>query len=341
MATVILQDKQKRSVEQRSRAEGEALFRVLPFLPAGLASELRDFASVGGRQIEEIRLRGGRRAYLTVGAREGKKNIMLGSFIGVGELAPILKQMCGGSLYSYSESIIKGFVSLGGGIRVGVCGRASTEDGRILGVYDVSSLNIRLPCADVPLEERVLSRIRQSLRHGEGVLVYSPPAEGKTTVLRYLGRALSCGTAPLRTVIVDTREELAPHSVSSELSADVLIGYPKAQGIAIATAFMNPEVIICDEIGSEDDVSAICEAQNCGVPLIASAHGESVGALLRRPSLRSLHDVRAFGLYLGVRISRGGFDCAVHSRKEVEDILEGGRSSDPYSERNIPLLTQA
>ena len=341
MATVILQNKLNRSVEQGSRAEGEALFRVLPFLPVGLASELRDFASVSGRQIEEIRLRGGRRVYLTVGAREGKKNIILESLIGAGELAPILKQMCGGSLYSYSESIIKGFVSLGGGIRVGVCGRAATESGRILGIYDVSSLNIRLPCADVPLDERVLSRIRQSLRLGEGVLVYSPPAEGKTTVLRYLGRALSYGASPLRTVIVDTREELAPHSVSSELSADVLIGYPKAQGIAIATAFMNPEVIICDEIGSEDDVSAICEAQNCGVPLIASAHGESVGALLRRPSLRSLHDVRAFGLYLGVRISRGGFDCAVHSRKEVEDILEGGRSSDPYSERNIPLITQA
>mgnify|MGYP002517521988 CR=1 FL=1 len=182
--------------------------------------------------------------------------------------------------------------------------------------------------ADVPLPEEVLSCIRKTLRGGEGVLVYSPPAQGKTTVLRYLGRALSSGKDALRTVIADTREELAPSGFLQELSVDVLVGYPKAQAIAIATAFMNPEVIICDEIGSDDDVSAICEAQNCGVPLVASAHGDSVEALMRRPSLLALHKVSSFGLYLGVRISKNGFDCSMHSRKEVEEILEDGRTVD-------------
>ena len=332
MATVILQDIKKcadRCVPERS---GRApLERVLSFLPVGLACEIeRLFGTYGRRieRIEEIRLRSGRRVYLTVGTREGKKNVMLESFVESGALGPILKQMCDGSLYSYSESIIKGYVSLGGGVRVGVCGRAASESGRILGVYDVSSLNIRLPCADVPLPGEVLSCIRKTLRGGEGVLVYSPPAQGKTTVLRYLGRALSSGKDALRTVIADTREELAPSGFLQELSVDVLVGYPKAQAIAIATAFMNPEVIICDEIGSDDDVSAICEAQNCGVPLVASAHGDSVEALMRRPSLLALHKVSSFGLYLGVRISKNGFDCSMHSRKEVEEILEDGRTVD-------------
>lgn len=340
MATVISQKLQKKSVGVSIDTGTSALERVCAFLPIGLACELRDFQVLSGGRIEEIRLRGGRRVYLTVGTCEGKRNILLESFLDVSELGSILKQMCGGSLYTYSESIIKGFVSIGGGIRVGVCGRAATEGGRILGVYDVSSLNVRLPCTEVPLEERVLTRIRHTLRRGEGVLVYSPPAQGKTTVLRYLCRVLSSGAEPFRTVIVDTREELAVSSPTKELSVDVLTGYPKAQAIAIATAFMSPEVIICDEIGSGDDVLAICEAQNCGVPLIASAHGEAVGTILRRPSMLDLHKVRAFGLYIGVRISKNGFDCVLHSREEVEDIFEGGRTVDADAQRNIPLLSK-
>ena len=338
MATVIFQNVEASSQKTSSGLISESLERVCRFLPIGLASEVRRTASGGDLRIEEIRLRGGRRVYLTAGTREGKKNVILNSVLEPDALPPILKQMCGGSLYAYSESIIKGFVSLGGGIRVGVCGRASTENGRILGIYDVSSLNIRMPVADVPLDEQILRRVRETLRRGEGVLIYSPPAQGKTTVLRYLGRRLSGGSEPLRTVIVDTREEIVMRPFSKELSVDVLSGYPKAQAIAIATAFMNPEVIICDEIGSDDDASAICEAQNCGVPLIASAHGDSVGAILRRPSLLRLHSVRAFGLYLGVRISRDGFECSVHSRKEVEDIIENGRDSDADARRNIPVL---
>ena len=342
MATVILQNLQKGAVTENARAgTGSQLERVCGFLPYGLACELRDFQTVRGARIEEIRLRSGRRVYLTVGTHEGKRNILLDSFLDPATLGSILKQMCGGSLYTYSESIIKGFISLGDGVRVGVCGRAATEGGKILGVYDVSSLNIRLPCADIPLEERVVLRIKQTLRRGEGVLVYSPPAQGKTTVLRYLCRVFSSGAAPLRTVLVDTREELAISSPTKELSVDVLTGYPKAQAIAIATAFMNPEVIICDEIGTEDDVCAICEAQNSGVPLIASAHGESAMTILRRPSLLALHKVRAFGLYLGVRISRSGFDCTLHSGEEVEEILESGRPFDVSAQRNIPLLTKA
>lgn len=339
MGTVILQGTGKASAKNAAVAvEGSALFKVCSFLPTGLASELRRLGGTREGRIEEIRLRSGRRVYLTLGTREGKKNILLETFLSSGELGSILKQMCSGSLYSYSESIIKGYVSLGSGIRVGVCGRAATENGRILGVYDVSSLNVRLPCDDAVVDDGVLRRVRTSLTLGEGVLVYSPPAQGKTTLLRSLGRLLASGEAPLRTVLIDTREELATASTSKELSLDVLTGYPKAKAISIATAFMNPEVMICDEIGSEDDVSAICEAQNCGVPLIASAHGERISAILRRPSMLALHGVGAFGLYIGVRISRGGFDCTLHSREEVEKILENNGNGADIARRNIPLL---
>ena len=345
MATVILQNSPpvRSGTASRSLAPS-ALERVCSLLPVGLALEVKraeDTLKSRGERIEEIRLRGGRRAYLTVGGTRGKKNFALASVIENNELAAILKRMCGGSLYTYSDSIIKGYVSLGDGVRVGVCGRAATEKGKILGVYDVSSLNVRLPCGDAELKIEILSRIRKSIELGKGVLIYSPPAEGKTTFLRSLSRELAGGEKPLRLALVDSREELSAVFCAGELSMDVLSGYPKAEAIHIATAFMNPEVIICDEIGGEDDVKAICEAQNCGVPLIASAHGDSICSLLRRPSISSLHKVGAFGLYVGIRIDGGGFEYTLHGFEEAERIIENGGNDNYCNKRNISLHAKA
>lgn len=359
MATVILQDTDKRAAlspiaalrESRSPvAPYESLSSVLPMtrvlsmLPAALALEISKVEAIlkeKGERIEEIRLRAERRAYLTVGGRSGRRNLALDALLdGVG-LESVLKRICDGSLYSYSESIIKGYVSLGDGVRVGVCGRAATEGGRILGVYAVSSLNIRMPYGVVGVAPRILSAVRESVRHGEGVLVYSPPAEGKTTLLRSLASELSGGESPMRLCLIDSREELNTPCLRREQSTDILTGYPKAEAISIATAFMSPEVIICDEIGGEDDVRAICEAQNCGVPLIASAHAASVEGLLRRPSMLTLHESGVFGLYIGLRISDGAPGYTLVTREEAERRLEDNGNASARAERNVSLLAKA
>ena len=46
---------------------------------------------------------------------------------------------------------------------------------------------------------------------------------------------------------------------------------------------MTPEVLVCDEIGTEADAQAILRIHGCGVPVIASAHGTSWEDLERRP----------------------------------------------------------
>lgn len=339
MATFIVQ----RSAPSL-RADVSSVERVCALLPVGLAREIRRAEAdlqARGESIEEIRVRGGRRAFLTVGSAGGKKNLALESYLSPDELADTLKRMCGGSLYTYSDSIVKGYLSLGDGIRVGVCGRAATERGRILGVYDISSLNVRLPRINVRVDSQILSFVRKTVANGKGVLIYSPPAQGKTTLLRSLARELSGGASPLRLTIVDSREELALSARLGELSADILSGYPKAEAIHIATAFMNPEAVICDEIGGEDDVRAICEAQNCGVPLIASAHGEDIRSLMRRPSMLALYETGAFGLFVGLRISSEGFRYTLHGAKEVEKIIENGGNDNACDKRDIPLLAKA
>ena len=333
MATVILQDIKKCAdgcVPERS--DRAPLERVLSFLPVGLACEIeRLFGTYGRRieRIEEIRLRSGRRVYLTVGTREGKKNVMLESFVESGALGPILKQMCDGSLYSYSESIIKGYISLPSGVRVGVCGRAAVEGERVFGVYDISGLNIRIPRTYIRTDPSLLVLVRKNACKGFGTLIFSPPAQGKTTCLRSIAYELALGVEPMRVSVVDTRSEISFMPSNDRLSLDLLIGYPKAEGIRIATLFMNPEVIICDEIGSDEEARAIADAQKCGVPLIASAHGSTLVSLMRKKGIRELHRACVFGSYVSLRIGdNGNFKYNAYSWEEAQRICGDDRCVD-------------
>lgn len=331
MATII-KKKKFGAVSFESDHHLAELERLRELLPKDLCLEIEQavakFFSGEKVLLEEIRLRSGRRVFLTLGTKFGKRNLTLSKTLLPSELAEVFERMCGGSLYAYGESLCKGYISLGGGIRVGVCGHASAEGGRICGIYDVSSLNIRIPHRPLTLAGELLSRVSSCVENGEGVLIYSPPAQGKTTLLRSLCRELSSGENARRVVVVDSRDELAPISDAAELSLDVLSGYPKAEGIYIATAYMNPEVIVCDEIGASDDVSAILEAQNCGVPLIATAHGADIRSVLRRPSLRTLYKAAAFDLYVGIAINgHGGFEHSFCTRKEASELFEDHRDA--------------
>lgn len=286
-----------------------------------------------GERIEEIRLRKGLRAYLTVGAAGRKRNAVTDIILNSDELTEIFRRMCDGSLYAYSESIIKGYVSLPSGIRVGVCGRAAVEQNKIFGVYDISSLNIRIPSADVLADVNLLELARKNLRLGQGVLIFSPPAQGKTTCLRSLAYALASGDFPMRVSVIDTRGELsfAPQSLlknTDSLSLDLFIGYPKAEGIRISTFYMNPEVIICDEIGGGEEALAIVDAQNCGVPLIASVHGASLSSVMLKEGIAALHKACVFGSYISLRIGAGGRFCySAYSREEADRAIENNRLS--------------
>ena len=293
--------------------------RIKLFLPHTMFAEIQNTMLEIKKEdaradVEEIRIRSGRRVCLTVGCRGGRRNLFLSMVTYEDELLKILSEMCDGSLYAYSDSIIRGYVSLAGGIRVGVCGHASVEGGNILGVRNISALNVRIPRGIEAVDVRVHKTIYEHARIGEGTLIYSPPAQGKTTLLRALAYSLS---KDMRVALVDTREEFSGCFESKDLAIDILSGYPKAEGIRIATAFMSPELIICDEIGAEE-AEAIAESQNCGVPLLASTHGSACEDILRRSGMRILHKAGVFGLYLGIRICYGkGFEYKFQKKGDL------------------------
>ena len=287
---------------------------ILSALPYRLVDEIRDRWM--GERLEEIRLRRGRRASLTLSGR----NLMLDTILDGAEIDGTLTGMCSGSLYAYSDTINRGYISLPGGVRVGVCGRANCEGERMIGVHEISSLVIRIPHKASRVGEPICELLREFHRT-RGVLIYSPPGVGKTTLLRGVISLLASGERPLRTAVVDTRGELTFSVGGGDLCVDVLSGYPRALGIEIATRTLSAEVIVCDEIGDYTEAMALVSSHNCGVPLIASAHAGSIDELLRRTGIMLLHEANLFGAYVGISRSHGmGFEYNVTYR---DDLIKG------------------
>lgn len=271
---------------------------ILPCLPIRLVREL---STLRWETAEELRLRRGRGSCL-FGDGEVR---YLESVLSQEEMDGIVNALCGGSMYAHQDTLRQGYLSVPGGIRVGVCGRMRTDGGRLLGISEISSLVFRFPHA-VILPVEPICRLLRVTHPGRGVLIYSPPGVGKTTLLRALIPALSAPPRGCRLAVIDTREELAACGAQSALGVEWLSGYPRAVGIEIATRTLSPQLIVCDEIGGREEAEAICAACNAGVPLLATAHGASVSGLLRRRGLRLLHESGVFGSYVGLSRAAGG-----------------------------------
>ena len=98
-------------------------------------------------------------------------------------------------------------------------------------------------------------------------------------------------------------------------------------GIEIAARTMNPQLMVCDEIGDNEEAQAIIAAQNCGVPLLASAHGDTVEGLLRRTAIMNLHMAGVFEFYVGIERRREGgeYRYTVTTAEEADVFLQNSR----------------
>lgn len=273
----------------------EELLTVLKRLPSPiLQAVIRGEQTYG--DICEVHIRTGRRVVLTT--VEGGYNRLTSLYTDAATVAESVASLCDHSLHTHMDTIREGYIALPGGVRVGVAGRAICEDGVICNVADITSLCLRIPARRWGVGREVFQKIRKG-GFRESFLFYSPPGVGKTTLLRDLARSLSEETG-LRVALIDSRCELACEELLSADHIDVYSGYPKGKAIELATRTMNPQYIICDEIGSLEEALSLLAVENAGVPLLASAHAFELDQLLRRQNVRILHRAGVFDHYVGI-----------------------------------------
>ncbi|KAB8332800.1 AAA family ATPase [Scytonema tolypothrichoides VB-61278] len=138
-----------------------------------------------------------------------------------------------------------------------------------------------------------LEIIRDLVTEGKSVLLLGRPGVGKTTLLREAARVLA-DEARKRVVIVDTSNEIAgdgdiPHPGIGR-ARRMPVPTVKAQHAVMIEAVENhmPEVVVIDEIGTEQEALASRTIAERGVQLIGTAHGTALANLLVNPTLSDL-----------------------------------------------------
>jgi stage III sporulation protein AA len=204
----------------------------------------------------------------------------------------------GSSLYAVEDELRQGFVTVPGGHRVGLCGRAVVDGGKVRTLKYLTGLNFRISREVRGAADQVLPWLVRGPRAVYNTLIISSPRCGKTTLLRDLVRQISngiprLGFAGLTVGVVDERSEIAGcyQGIPQRdvgLRTDVLDACPKAEGMMMLLRALSPAVIATDEIGRREDVEALEEMLNAGVSILATAHGASVDDLRGRPVLRDL-----------------------------------------------------
>ncbi len=249
---------------------------VLNVLPVWMRHSVDELGRVG---LQELRLRLGQQPELCMES----KSHNLTQRICAEDLKFTLNSASRYSPWACATAA-KGYITIAGGHRIGICGDMVVKQGTSMAVRWLSSLCIRI--------SRDFPGISRRIKNTGSILIVGAPGSGKTSLLRDLVRTRSdAGAGSI--CVIDERCEIFPVSQDSFCytpgkRTDVLSGCPKGEGIDMAIRCMGPETIAVDEITAESDCNALLQAGWCGVNVIATAHAGCMEELRTRPVYKPL-----------------------------------------------------
>ena len=264
---------------------------ILRVLPVKIANEVKSFLLKDS--IQEIRIKVNKPVIINLSSKE----VILNSIVTLDDIKQILVRVSNYSLYAYEEEIKQGYITIKGGHRIGIAGECVLSQGEVRTIRNISSLNIRI-CREVKgCSNEVMKFITENNRVFN-TLIVSPPKCGKTTILRDIARNISNGM-PINSLmgkkvsIIDERSEIAScfngiPQLDVGIRSDILDNCLKKDGMIMAIRSLSPDILICDEIGTEGDMEALNMAFNSGVNIIVSIHGYSIEDIYRRRIFKDL-----------------------------------------------------
>ena len=258
----------------------KALSEVTCKLPKNLAEKMN---KIKHTNLQEIRFRtscpvmlyySDRKSYLGNAGECACSEAMICSSRDIEE---IVANFCEHSVYAYTENIKEGFITLPGGHRVGIGGRAVGNSEEVLNLTDFSSVNIRI-AREYKDSAKDVADIIQDGERIYNTLIIAPPGAGKTTLLRDIARRIS---ENFKVTIIDERFEIAAQrqgvaQFDVGMQTDILSGISKTNGIRHALRSLSPDVIVCDEIGNKEDLVSVENILKGGCKIITTMHGYSI-----------------------------------------------------------------
>lgn len=268
---------------------------MLRFLPSRDTDEI---SKIRGR-IEELRIRVGYPISVQYSTEDGERKRKFLNDVYTEKLVEyVFMNLCDHSIFGKEECIKQGYITSCEGERVGLCGDVVKNEKGVATIKNITSLCVRYP-NDVsglalPFFERYCNK-------SKSVLIISPPSQGKTTFLRDLGRLYS-DRLGLNVLFIDERAEF---SASGKFylgkNSDVLKYSDKSFGFQIGVRSLNPNVIICDEIMSAEDLASCSFASHSGVKTLASVHSDSLKNFLKKPMFTEIFKISVFDYFVNLQ----------------------------------------
>ena len=168
-----------------------SLFR---YFPANITKILEEYFKNSDQNLyvtlEEIHLRAGKPLILKFNYTEKEFSYI----VSAEEILETIRMICENSIYSYQNQICNGYITIRGGHRVGITGNVVIENGRIINMNYISSINFRIAKQIIGCSNKILKYVLDTENNTiYNTLIASPPGAGKTTILRDLIRKISTG----------------------------------------------------------------------------------------------------------------------------------------------------